>query len=237
MKSVTYLFIAAAVLTGCTIPQQADMGASPDRNEAFNGYGVNHVRGLEGPLSDLMVPDQSPKGLTDPVLHSTGEGSHVTRQRNLSMKHEGVNHQGPRILSNRPGVLRDKYSYSNDPNVGRLDKGQQAQQATTELTKEIEKRVESLQNVRDAHVMTDGDQIVIGIESSEQDRVKLKRVVEEEVQQVTDIRRVHITTDRKLINRMNALEHHVGMDKPFDSIGGAVGDLADLVDDAAHRRR
>ncbi|WP_332630245.1 YhcN/YlaJ family sporulation lipoprotein [Halalkalibacter flavus] len=237
MKCVGYLVITAALLTGCTIPQEAEMGASPDRNEGFNGYGVQQVRALEGPISDMMVPDQSPKGLTDPVRHLTDRGSYTTRHRNLSMKHEGLNQQGARILSNRPGVLRDKYSYSNDPHVARNNNGMRNQQATTEITREIETRVESLENVRDAHVMTDGNHIVIGVESREQDRVKLKRLVEDEVRQITDLRNVRITTDRKMINRMNAVEHHVGLDKPFDSIGGTAGELTDLVDDAIHGRR
>ncbi|KHF37956.1 YhcN/YlaJ family sporulation lipoprotein [Halalkalibacter okhensis] len=237
MKCVSCMVIAAVLLTGCTIPQEAEMGASPDRNEGFNGYGVQHVRAFEGPLSDLMVPDHSPKGLTDPVHHLTDRGSYTTRHRNLSMKHEGLNQQGARILSNRPGVLRDKYSYSNDPHVARKNKGIRNQQATSEITKEIETRVESLENIRDAHVMTDGSHIVIGIESSEQDRVKLRRIVEEEVKQVTDLRNVYITTDRKTINRMNAVEHHIGLDQPFESIGGTAGDLADLVDDAIRGRR
>ncbi len=215
------------------------MGANPNRNEGFSGYGVTHARNLEGPLSDMMVPDDAPKGLTDPAPHLTHEGAYTTGKRNLSMDHEGINKQGPRILNNRPGIIRDKYPHSTDTQLNEKTTIQSNRhlQATTDLTRKIEARVEALENVRDAHVMTDGNRIVIGLESNEQDRVKLRRSVEQEVEQVTELSNIYITTNRKMINRMNAIEHHVGIDKPFDSIGGTVGDLADLLDDGAHGRR
>ncbi|WP_156314763.1 YhcN/YlaJ family sporulation lipoprotein [Halalkalibacter wakoensis] len=167
----------------------------------------------------------------------SGEGSYTTNHRNLSMRHEGQNHQGARILSNRPGVLRDKYQHSQNPHVKKQSNQLNDYQATSHLTRKLEASIEALENVRDAHVMSDGERIVIGLESSEQDRVRLIRAVEQEVEKITDLQQVTITTDRKIINRMNAVEHHVGLGKPFESISGAAGDLADLFDDAAHGRR
>jgi hypothetical protein len=186
-----------------------------------------------------MVPDHAPKGLTDKAQHLTREGSYATGDRNLSMPHEGINRQGPRILNNRLGVLRDKYAHSTDSQLRPKTKIQNNQhlQATTDLTRKIEAHVEALENVRDAHVMTDGNRIVIGLESSEQDRMKLYRSVKQEVEQLTGLTNVYITTNRKMINRMNAIEHHIGLEKPFDSIGGTFGDFADLFDDATHGRR
>ncbi|ARK30396.1 YhcN/YlaJ family sporulation lipoprotein [Halalkalibacter krulwichiae] len=236
MKLSIFL-ILAMMLAGCTIPQQAEMGANSNREEGFNGYGVAQTRQFEGPLSDLMVPDNAPKGLTDPASKLDKEGAYVTGRRDLSMDNEGTRY-GQRILSNRPGVIRGRYVHSNNPNVDRKAKVQQFDsQAKDGITREIEQRVESLENVRDAHVITDGQRIVVALESSEQDRPKLIGTVKEEIKEVADLSNIYITTDRRIINRINALEHHVNLPRPFESIGGAVGDIADLVDDAAHGRR
>jgi hypothetical protein len=238
MKYLHYLLLTAFLLTGCTVPQKTEMGANSNRDEGFSGYGVNQARQLEGPLSDLMVPDQSPKGLVDPAPHLVREGAYITGKRDLSM-HVDRSINGQRILNNRPGVVRDKYAHSNNPNVKRKTTVQQRKhyQATSEVTLKIEQRVERLENVRDAHVITDGERFVVGLESSEQDRPKLIRTVKEEISGIADLNKVYITTDRIIINRMNALEHHVNLPRPFESIGGAIGDIADLIDDAAHGRR
>ncbi|WP_227936276.1 YhcN/YlaJ family sporulation lipoprotein [Alkalihalobacillus deserti] len=236
MRYRNYLLIAVIFLTGCTIPQQEDMGANSDRNEGFSGYGVNQMRELEGPLSDLMVPDEAPNGLTDPASELVQQGAYITGRRDLSItKDRSIN--GQRILSNRPGVLRGMYSHSNNPDVNKSNQKGKHYQATSDQTRTIEQRVESLQIVRDAHVITDGNRIIIGLESSEQDRPKLIQTVKEEIAEMVDLTNVYITTDRQIINRMNALEHGVGLPRPFESIGGAVGDIVDLVDDAAHGRR
>ncbi|MFC0559975.1 YhcN/YlaJ family sporulation lipoprotein [Halalkalibacter alkalisediminis] len=237
MRYRNYLLVAALLLTGCTVPQQADMGANSNRTEGFNGYGVNQTRQMEGPLSDLMVPDHAPKGLSDPTSELIGQGAYKTGKRDLSIANEQSIY-GQRILSNRPGVVRERYAHSNNPDVNQKQSNRQKDfQATSSQTRTIEEHVESLEIVRDAHVITDGDRIIIGLESSEQDRPKLIKTVKEEVSELVDTANVYITTDRKIINRMNALEHGVGLPRPFESIGGAVGDIVDLVDDAAHGRR
>ena len=239
MKCMNYLLMTTLLLTGCTIPQKAEMGANPDRDQGYSGYGVAQTRQLEGPLSDLMVPDDAPKGLTDPAPRLVREGAYLTGTRDLSMRNDHTR-SGQRILNNRPGVVRDKYALSNEPNVQSKRSKQNANtplQATDSLTRLIEQRVESLENVRDAHVISDGERIVVGLESREQDRPKLLREVEQEISEVVELNQVYITTDRKIINRMNALEHQVSLPAPFESVGGAIGDIVDLVDDAAHGRR
>ncbi|MFC0470204.1 YhcN/YlaJ family sporulation lipoprotein [Halalkalibacter kiskunsagensis] len=238
MKYVGYLLIGILILTGCTLPQKEEMGANTNRNEGFSGFGVAQARNLEGPLSDLMVPDDAPKGLTDPAPQLMREGAYTTGKRNLSMPHEGINQQGPRILNNRPGIIRDKYPHSSDSRLHKkiTIQNNRHQQASTDITRKIETRIEALENIHDAHVMSDGNKIIIGLESNEQDRGKLRRSVEQEIEQVTDLSNVYITTNRNIVNRMSALEHHVSLKQPFDAIGGTVGELADLIDDAAHGR-
>lgn len=185
-----------------------------------------------------MVPDHAPKGLTDPANELMNQGAYTTGRRDLSMDNDRSIY-GQRILSNRPGVVRERYAHSNytDEKVIQRNQKETHYQARNQETRKIEKQVESLEIVRDAHVIGDGNRIIVGLESSEQDRPKLIRMVKQELADVTNLNDVYITTDRKIINRMNALEHDVAFPKPFESIGGTVGDIFDLVDDAAHGRR
>lgn len=235
MRHLSWLLMTLLLLSGCQVEQKSVLGANADRDQGFSGYGVERARHWEGPLTVMMVPKQAPKGITDPAKHLLQEGAYTTGKRNLSMRHEGIRHKGARILNNRPGVIRDKYVLSDKPYLQRKATVQyQEHQATTSLTKQIESRVEALEKIDDAHVMTDGEQIVIGVESSEQDRRKLIQSIEREIEGMVNLSSVHITTNRRILNRMKAFEHHVDLPRPLEPIGGAVGELVDLIDDAPH---
>ncbi|MCM3713507.1 YhcN/YlaJ family sporulation lipoprotein [Alkalihalobacillus oceani] len=234
MKKIISIILIMGILFcgGCQVEQKSVMGANSNREEGFSGYGVARVRGLEGPLMDLVVPDRAPKGLTDPVHSLRHEGQYTTNKRILSTK------RGERVLNNRPNVLRDKYAHRDKPYLQRKSyQAQTEQTAQGERLRRIEQRIEALEHIEDAHVLAEDDQIIIGIESYEQDRKKLIKSVENEIRDEIGGSTVYITTNRRLINQMNAIEHHVSWPHPFEGVGGTVGELADLIDDTIQGRR
>lgn len=234
MKKLICIILISGILIcgGCQIEQKSVMGANSNREEGFSGYGVTRVRSLEGPLMDLVVPDRAPKGFTDPVHSLHHEGQYTTKKRILSTR------RGERILNNRPNVLRDKYAHRDKPYLQKKSYQVQTEQtAQGERLRRIERRIEALEHIEDAHVLAEGDQIIIGIESDEQDRKKLIEAVENEISDEVGGATVYITTNRRLINQMNAIEHHVSWPHPFEGVGGTVGEFADLIDDTIQGRR
>ncbi|TWI58951.1 sporulation lipoprotein YhcN/YlaJ [Halalkalibacter nanhaiisediminis] len=238
IKQLRFLLIMMILMSGCQVDQKQTMGANSNRSQGFSGYGVDNVRQMEGPLSDMMIPDQAPSGLTDAARYLDKTGTSINAKRNVSEKHHGKRYVGTKILNNRLGVIRDKYVLGDKPYLEkRQDTHTFERQATLPLTKQIERRVESLEHVADAHVMTDGDLIVIGVESNESDRKKLIQSIQKEIEDIVNPTSVSITTNRRILNRMKAIEHHVHVPSPFKSQGGTIGEFVDLVDDTVSGRK
>ncbi|MBP3950671.1 YhcN/YlaJ family sporulation lipoprotein [Bacillus suaedae] len=238
MRQYVVFAVAVLSLSGCVIPQDQPLGSNADPNRGYNHFGVQNVRSYEGPLSDLMVPDAAPNGIgstAQEILRNKGETS---QNYNLSMSHEGINNAGSRILSNKPGIIRDKPAHQNNPNLEKRPIREKSQVLQSELKTEraIEQRVEQFAEVRDAHVISDGNVYVIGVESTESDRVSLIQSIEKEVAGM-DEAEIYITTNRRVINRIKALEHHISLPQPLESIGGAVAEMVDLIDDTTNHRR
>ncbi|WP_100407289.1 YhcN/YlaJ family sporulation lipoprotein [Bacillus solitudinis] len=224
-KGIGCMFLLLC-LAGCIVEQKQPMGANSDRTQGFSGYGVLQARAWEGPLTDLMVPDSSPKGLTDPTQSSLGEGNFSVEKRNLNLNHQGINRQGSRITSHKPGILRDKQIQSDEPYLKSNQSNRFTNQPVQDIATEIERKLKLLEHVHDVHVVSDGEIYVIGVESNEGDRKKLYRSVKKEVNNIVHINRVRITTNRRLINRMKALEHHV--DIGHNPFGGTIAEIVDI---------
>ncbi|WP_062046910.1 YhcN/YlaJ family sporulation lipoprotein [Bacillus sp. JCM 19034] len=235
LKKLIILLMILFTFTACTVPQKQPFGANSHNMNGENEH-IALYRQHEGPLTDLMIPDQSPLGIgqhTTEVLQQKGQST----IKNLG-KHEGNQFKGSRIFTNRPGVLQDKYALRRQTNDQQLKKDQShiVIQSNSTKEREIEKRVEKLQLVRDAHVISEGSQYVIGIESNESDREYLINEVKKELGSFQD-EQIYITTNRKVINRIKALEHHVSLSEPFDTFGAAIAEIIDLIDDSTHQHR
>ncbi|GAE29100.1 YhcN/YlaJ family sporulation lipoprotein [Alkalihalobacillus hemicellulosilyticus] len=233
-KGLVALFFVI-MLSACTVPQQSPLGVNTNKTEENST--ISFYRNHEGPLTDLMVPDQSPMSIgqrTDDILNNP----YSVTKKNLGMKHEGVNHQGARIYTNRPGTIRDKYAHRRSDSNKKIktDQSHIVIQSQSLKENEIEKRVEKLQIVRDAHVISDKNIFVVGVESDESDRNYLVNQVRKELESFKD-EEIHVTTNRKIINRIQALEHNVSLAEPFDTFGATLAEIVDLIDDATHHHR
>ncbi len=191
-------------LSGCTIEQKATLGANDDRYEGYSGYGVQRVRNWEGPLMDMMVPDASPKGITDPAHELTTSNDYVSGNRNLGMNHEGNAGFGARVYTNRPGVLRDKISYSDQLTRDMSD----AYSILTEENKDVDlkTKIESLDEVKHLYVQENERTVVIGLEGNHSSHQSLKQLVHQIAEKYYPNKQVIVTTDRQFIKRMGHLD-------------------------------
>ncbi|UOE92229.1 YhcN/YlaJ family sporulation lipoprotein [Alkalihalobacillus sp. LMS39] len=219
------LFLILVMTSGCVIEQQQPLGTNNNRDEGFSGYGTNEARELEGPLSDMMVPDWAPKGRTDRAGQIARNNEYVPKERNLGFEEQGTNRVGPRIFSNRPGTLRDKYMLSNKPH---LEKQYEPNVEGLSNEDAIESIVLSFKEVENVHVVTHDGQTLVGVQSSEQNRRKLRRDIKEELKK-ENIDHVHIATDRRTVSRIQALERGMSTAEPFEEIGAMFAEIMDTI--------
>ncbi|MDV2884418.1 hypothetical protein BTR22_05880 [Alkalihalophilus pseudofirmus] len=205
MKRIVVTMLFLIIMSGCSIEQKATLGANSHRDQGYSGYGVERARSFEGPLMDMMVPDAAPKGLTDSTARLTTHYDYVSGNRDLGMKHEGVNHMGRRIENSRPGILRDKVRYSNRTKRDMIS-GQSI------LTKQqgqddLKQTLENLEEVNKVYMLSDDQTLVIGVAADNQNLKSLQDMIEGMAESYYPKHEIIVTSDRQFLRRMERLSH------------------------------
>ncbi|WP_017727935.1 YhcN/YlaJ family sporulation lipoprotein [Halalkalibacterium ligniniphilum] len=223
-RLLMFLLLGLFCLQGCTVEQEEVLGANANANreEGFKGYGTQRVQALLGPLSDLMVPDKTTKGFVYSAHLRANVTPHLQGKRDEGMGDEG-------FLTLRPGVTRDKYILRDSPQMRQKKESKLSVQESHSLEGIIKSRIERLENVHHAYVLSDENDIVIGVESKEQNRPKLYRTIRESIKDLVDVDQVTITTSHSHINRMNALEKGMQTSRPFEDVGGFGAEMVDFL--------
>ncbi|MBU8907352.1 YhcN/YlaJ family sporulation lipoprotein [Desertibacillus haloalkaliphilus] len=207
-------------LGGCVVPQDEEMGANADRTQGFSGYGTDNVRGMEGPLSDMMVPDQDPKGLTSNVQSIAGENQYMTGERQIDIRKDRGQQHSSQILSNRPGTLHDKQTL-RDPGLENQTQQSDTQEqlSKNEKVSLMSQRILAIRSVQDVDIISDDDLYMIGVESNESRRSKLESEVFDAIRDIVNPDQVYVATDRKTVNRIRALRNGFESGQPLEELG------------------
>ncbi|WP_158211609.1 YhcN/YlaJ family sporulation lipoprotein [Alkalihalobacterium alkalinitrilicum] len=221
---IVMLLLILTIVSGCgVVEQKHPMGANHFRDEGFSGFGTHRVRHLEGPVSDMMVPDGTPKGRTDRAHLIAEDNMYYTSERNLGFKSQGTNRSGARIYNNAPGTLDDKYILSDQPHLKRKKIDLNHQNISKE--EQVRQQLMAIENIEDVYIFTHDGMLVIGIESAEQNRPKLIREVEEVIAEEVELENVRIATDRRNVNRIRAIVEGGDTGEPFQGIGGQLSEI------------
>nr|WP_246407129.1 YhcN/YlaJ family sporulation lipoprotein [Geomicrobium halophilum] len=210
MKMPVFLFLLLILLTGC-VQDSNDMGLSTDYDPEHE-IGVNPIDHL-GPASDLMVPDHSPGQLTRDNTQDTDSQRDYGWHKN-------------RLNSVRTGRVKDSPHLRDDPeNLARQAEeiNQQYEDGQEDTALTIKDKIEMLDAVSRAHVVSHDGQIYIGIEgeSINEDHMEdaLSTIVDEEGDQDFVWH-----TDRRSVNRIRAAEkianpnHERGLHEWFEDV-------------------
>ncbi len=221
-QAIIICLLVTVFISGCSIEQNLEHGANSDRTEGFSGYGTMRVRYMEGPLSDMMVPDNVPMGRADSSKIVAEENVLLSGERNLSFSNQGINRNGARILSNRPGTLHDKYFLREKPQMTKRTAHHSLPNGSKE--QRIQQQIQSLETIENVFVVTSGQRTLIGVQSQEPNRHKLQREIRNELQEhgLVDVNNLYIATDRRNVNRIRSLQ---GARGPIDQIGTAFSDI------------
>ncbi|WP_413380644.1 YhcN/YlaJ family sporulation lipoprotein [Alkalihalobacillus sp. 1P02AB] len=211
------------VLTGCVLEQQRPLGAKSDPDLTFSGLGTNEMRSHEGPITDMLVPDDTVLGLTkDKVPYQTGS---LGYKRNIGITEKGTNWNG--LMNNRPGLIKKLYAPDQSYLLERKP-GTGIQQMGLDSTEHLKSSILSLETVEDVHIIETAEQMLIGIESSEANNDKLIRSIREATEADSMDKEVLITSKRSIINRMEAFENGEQAGWPFRSFKGMVAEMQEL---------
>ncbi|GAF67073.1 hypothetical protein BTS2_3981 [Bacillus sp. TS-2] len=212
------------ILSGCILEQQQPLGAKSE-HQTFSNLGIKTAEKWQGPLTDMLVPDESIMGLTKDKNPEAYDGSN---KRNLGMYENSQQHG---LMNNQPGLIKDDYPPFQSYYLNR--KHHSKSYSTTNVQEDhksmIKGRLLSLENIKDVHVIETDNELLIGIESNETSMRKLERSVQNEIEQLDISKKVSFTTKRSIINRMEALENNINVPQPFQSFGGMMGEFNEFI--------
>ncbi|MGG1686226.1 YhcN/YlaJ family sporulation lipoprotein [Pseudalkalibacillus sp. NRS-1564] len=121
---------------------------------------------------------------------------------------------------NGPGYMRTDNNYSGYDN---------------ELSTRLAKRINKLKNVDDARVIVYGDQIMIAVDTNDQNDADVKDKVRGEVAKVTKQKNVSISTDENVFGRMGDVNNRLEDGDGFEEVQADVNGILDDIGNAAKR--
>ncbi|MFB4163768.1 YhcN/YlaJ family sporulation lipoprotein [Alteribacillus sp. JSM 102045] len=219
--TMTAFTIIASGLTGCgAADDNNEMGASPARYSGYDNnmdgrnaggdYRRDNYRG-EGPVTDMMTVDDRQQG-----------------GRNYDQGNR-MNNRGQ--IGDRDGMVGDRGAL-NTRNVNDGQAGGQGE--NQQVAEEISSEVEKLEGVDDCRVIVRDEDVLIGIDTYE-DEEKAKELAEKIKSQVEEDldedKNVYVTTDEEHFGNIQEiddnLQNGMGLDEAGDTINAMIEDLSD----------
>ncbi len=97
------------------------------------------------------------------------------------------------------------------------------------LAEKIRNRVNSMNNVDDAHVILNDNNVIVGIDTSENDKSAVSQRVYREVKKLVPNRDVRVTTDDSIVNRIKNVDNNLRDGKTTNEVSSDIkGIMADI---------
>ncbi|WP_221566217.1 YhcN/YlaJ family sporulation lipoprotein [Alkalihalobacillus sp. TS-13] len=103
-----------------------------------------------------------------------------------------------------------------------------------ELAARISKRVKEMKNVDDVRVVVNGDTVLIGVDTNDQNDQDVRKQVKEVVQQITD-KNVRVTTDEEMFTRIRNVDDDLRNGNGFAEVRSDVNSIMNDIGDAMQR--
>ncbi|MDY7222312.1 YhcN/YlaJ family sporulation lipoprotein [Halalkalibacterium halodurans] len=221
MKRLSVVVISFVTLVAGCAQEPTTFGLA--RDQGHEARGTAHTwQGLEGPLTDMMIPERTRNGLARRDSKTFGE----QREQAGAKRGLGFRHQSQRILKDRMGTVEDMPQISDHPHM----KQRQLQVGVQEVqTREqaIKQRLLNLESVHNVYVLSNGHSLIIGVDAAESNRKKLHRTISETIDDLVDLNRVTITTKRAHLQRMRTFEEGYHLGQPIEAVEGFWGEMVE----------
>ncbi|SDI27336.1 YhcN/YlaJ family sporulation lipoprotein [Natribacillus halophilus] len=208
------------IATGC-VQDTPEMGHTREHYDPELETGINLQDHL-GPASDLMVPDNSPGNLTK------GGTQDIDSQRDYGWHKNRINSVETGRVKNHPRLRDDPEALQQQVDDINQQYGDEADPAT------IKEKIEALDAVSHAHVVSHDNLLYIGIEGSSMNDGRLQETITSLVGEDEDF---VWHTDRRAVHRIRAAEKTMAPDHEFGAhewLEDAEYELQKIGDDWSH---
>lgn len=192
------------------------------------GRGTGQRRGTTG-FSQGITGDDRP-GMVDDngLLNGNLGGATRGQEQDLNRGTRGRDnmHGGTSIPRNQPRNQEGAQGQQNGNGYYDSDDGKMA--------RKIEKRVENVNGIEDADVVVNGDDVLIGVETEENNN-QLEERVRSAVKKVDDDKEVHVVTEEEGLNRIRDMGNDLRAGEPIEEIGSTFNSMIDDLGDAIQR--
>lgn len=197
-KLLILALVTVFVITGCVQAQHETGHTRQDYNPELE-LGINLNDHL-GPASDLMVPDEGPGNLT-----RTGTQD-VDSQRDYGWHKNRLNSVKTGRINDHPRLNDDSESLRDQ-----VQEINQAYEGERENPATVKEKIERLEPVSEAYVVSHDGRLYIGIEGASVDDEQLGRAVSSLVNEED----IEWHTDRRAVHRIRAAEKTANSDGEF----------------------
>lgn len=163
MKKGIVLFISFFVffLQGCaSYNDEAVHGANSDRLEGFRTFTMKGARSLEGPITDMLVPDDSPKALTVRTKRVAEENVYFKNDKNLGFRDLARRSTDANVLDVRPDKIYNDMKAKN----GNFE----------QVKANLRSQILSNNNVSDVNIVKTGNTLLVKVYTTAKNKEKLK---------------------------------------------------------------
>ncbi|NRG47617.1 YhcN/YlaJ family sporulation lipoprotein [Bacillus sp. CRN 9] len=94
-----------------------------------------------------------------------------------------------------------------------------------DLAKKISKKVNDINNVNDAHVIIDQNDVIVGIDTSNNNKSKTDQEVKNVVQPMVPGKNVHVTTRDEVFNRIETIDNNLRDGGTYDEVRSDVNGI------------
>lgn len=197
-------------LTGCgTDNQSGDMGAGTFRGAGTTGTYPLTEKGTtgatytgEGPITDMFTTDDRIRQNANE--HRTLERGTLNRNRmNVQNRQANQNVDG---LPGTPSSRNDRIISQNRLGDGRDIVNNNGEEINTER---IEKIVQQMIGVNDAYVVAQGNTVIIGVDTNDNNRNNIENKIKQRVKKYTENRDVYVVTDKEQLGRIRTMGEQI----------------------------
>ncbi|MFT4412777.1 YhcN/YlaJ family sporulation lipoprotein [Fredinandcohnia humi] len=203
-----------------------------DRTERNgNGYRVNDN---DGPLTEIMDRNGDGNNNQNNYRNKNGAGIMNTRENN----HRG----GTPYNDGNPNTMRDNghghadqnyHSHINDNNHRVRTYGYYNQE-NGNLVRRISDRAERVKNVDDARVIVTADNVLVAVDTNDNNDKNVKEAVRKAVQPLAQGKTINVVTDEGTFSRVRNIDNDIRNGNTRESIDTDINDLLENIGDALY---
>ncbi|MDQ0231499.1 YhcN/YlaJ family sporulation lipoprotein [Metabacillus malikii] len=209
------------------------------RNNAANQQGNRNAatRGNQGTNGNTNQPtqvNQGNQGRTSDGNQANNQGNNSMRQVNNATNNNGQNNQTAQQGNQNNGANRNN-RYTDMNYHGHLNTEGYYGREERELSERVRETVEKMNNVENANVVVTDDNILVAVDTNDNNDKAMKENITKELRNVTSGRNVQVVTDEGTVSRVRNINNNINNGGERGMIDTDINNLMNDLGDAIRR--